>query len=202
MKILPTTFTNTKYDILGWKFKGMIRGWITKTAYPQVYQKRQYVEIPIYHNRSDLYPQFYPKKMGSRITWWLKIVAGLMKDQDNYATKHPMYVVQQRRRIYGMDRNYADHIAFMYEGEEITNTEDPDCNEELEGFKKEFEDPHIDEVGYIETWEFLQPFFSERAALNFIDNNQHRYEPLRLFVDSGHRNYEWQMIQEILESMA
>lgn len=194
-------YTNTKYDILGWMKGRELRGWIIKTAYPQVYKKYEFVKIPLYHLYGDLYPQWYPKKKEDRCVWWLRVLAGLVKDQDNYSTAHPQYIIQQRRRIYGMEQEYADHVAWRYDGEEVTTTQDENCDEVLEEFCKEAEISRddVEEQGYIDIYEFVQPFFSERAALKFMENNKHRLTDPRLFIDSAHRNYEWQMIEEILE---
>lgn len=70
-------FTNTAYDICGFIVSGRVRGFITKTSYPYIYRKFQWVNLPEYHLdindievnydthestiKSLLLPQFYKK---------------------------------------------------------------------------------------------------------------------------------------------
>ena len=42
----------------------------------------------------------------------LEKVAENLRTQDNLATALPMFVVQQKRRIYGMDTKWADEICW------------------------------------------------------------------------------------------
>ncbi len=42
-------------------------------------------------------------------------IAHDLATQDNRATAHPMFVVQQRRRIYGMGHDYSDELVWLDE---------------------------------------------------------------------------------------
>ena len=107
--------------------------------------------------------------------------------QDNLATAHPLFLVQQRIRDYGYDPLYCDSCVWVdEEGEELDNQE-------------EGEEPQDTWTGYRDRWEYVQTFFTRAAALQFIDNNKHRYyNELRIYVDSGYRNPEWQTVRQYL----
>jgi hypothetical protein len=53
-------------------------------------------------------------------------------------------------------------------------------------------------TGYVDPWEFVQPFVTEAAAEAYIAANSHRMNETRIYVDSGYRNYEWQAMRAML----
>jgi hypothetical protein len=55
------TFTNTAYEIKGIMWFGRLNGIVTFTEHPQVYEKGKLVDLPEYHLKHDLKPQFYRK---------------------------------------------------------------------------------------------------------------------------------------------
>lgn len=149
---------------------------------------------------------------------------------DNYAndhcTAHPIFVVQQRNRIYGMDPDIDDiQIAWMYsDGGEIPE-EDAKVAEAY--WQEHYEEPeYIDEgqafvaptdaevvrlrgsrdtlrrVAYIDTLEFVQPFFTQAAADRYIEENRHRMKDPRVYVDSAYRNKEWIAVRKCLAEAA
>lgn len=131
----------------------------------------------------------------------LKEIAGRMRGQDNRATGHPIFIVQQKRRIWGMDFEYGDEQVWLYDGVEVAKTQ-----EDLERFLCENEldeDECMDkgglrEVRYTDTFEFVQSFFSNKAAVAYIKVNRHNLTDPRVYVDSAHRNTEWQAIRSVL----
>lgn len=123
-----------------------------------------------------------------------------IRTQDADCTRDPIFVVQQRYRIYGMDADYVDSIAWI--------TDDGDCSEATveEAAKLEIEHESDKEpegwrrVAYVDTWELVQPFFTRVAAEAFIAANKHRLTDPQIFIDSAYRNPEWQAIREYLKS--
>lgn len=129
-------------------------------------------------------------------------IARRMKNQDTQCTAHPVYVVQERRRVYGIDPQWTDDIVWLYDGEEID-----DSDEDLIKAKRYYEE-HLEEpepewtrTGYIDRWEFVQLFFSREAADDYIRSNKHRLKDPHVYVDSAYRNYELQDIIEILNRL-
>ena len=64
----------------------------------------------------------------------LREIAERMDGQDNRSTANPIFVVQQKRRIYGVDFNYSEGNVWLYEGEEVANNK-----KDLENFLRENE---------------------------------------------------------------
>lgn len=98
--------------------------------------------------------------------------------QDNRATSHPIFMVQVVKRICGMDRDYAESFEWV-------DSEGNHSEQNKRGSKK---------VYYRDIWTNVQPFFTERAARDYMNRNRHNLrqdgEP-RIYVESGHRNEEW-----------
>lgn len=126
-------------------------------------------------------------------------IARRMDGQDNRCTAHPIFVVQQRKRIYGIDPDYTDDSAWIRsdEGDEVTDADEVaelDAEYDRTGVTPEM---YI-LTGYVDTWEWVQPFFSEQGANRYIHSNAHRLDNPRIFVASGYRNDEWQVACRLL----
>jgi hypothetical protein len=127
--------------------------------------------------------EFTPEAIGERL-----------RTQDGQCTAEPMYLVQSKRRIHGFDPDEgAGGVAWIDdEGEEADEAkateldELHDDGEDHEGWYR---------IGYMDTWEFVTCCLTKAAAQRFIDENQHRFGEKRIFVDSGHRNVEWQAVR-------
>ncbi|MCP4678082.1 MAG: hypothetical protein GY854_21725 [Deltaproteobacteria bacterium] len=129
----------------------------------------------------------------------LQEIGTRMEGQDNQCTAHPIFVVQQRRRFYGLDQQYTDsEIVWLYNGDEV------DTNDEDLARAKEHYEKHLEELegwartSYIDIYEFVQPFFSRVAADEYIKANRHRLNDPRVYVDSAYRNPEWQAVRDVL----
>ena len=134
----------------------------------------------------------------------LIILANRLKTQDNRITANPLYCVQQKRRIYGIDLEYDPQILYQW-------AEDPDYSWEtreeaeqellkddisLDDFEK-----YIQEVGYIDIWEFVTAHLTEKAAQLYIDQNKHNLKSPRIFVSSQYRCHEFNNVIEHLKNL-
>lgn len=129
----------------------------------------------------------------------LKKIAKRMKSQDNRITVDPIFLVQQRHRIYGILT--SDLTVWLYEGDEVAQDDVELCDflaeRDLDGAEEE-KAGLLEEVGYKDTYEFVQPFFSQKAADAYIESNLHNLIEPRVYVDSAYRNNEWQAVREVL----
>lgn len=131
----------------------------------------------------------------------LKELAAQMKGQDNACTAHPMFVVQQRRRIHGIDPSYSDLFEWI---DNEGRAADADEHEILEsayqqhGDDAEGESQFWTRAHYVDTWENVQPFFSRAGAEGYIARNRHNLTDPRVYVDSAYRNEEWQLVRALL----
>lgn len=113
-----------------------------------------------------------------------------LRTQDNRITSHPVFIVQQRNRIWGMDPDYTDTFAWLNaDSEEV----DPAMAATLEaGRRAHAPTPEgYRRVGYIDTWEFVTPCLTEAGAQAYIEVNGHNLKDPRIYVTSGWRNAEW-----------
>lgn len=127
----------------------------------------------------------------------LQKIAQDMKGQDNRITENPIFVVQQRRRIYGFDVAWSDNVVWLCEGQEMLD-DDPETVDAKRYYREQGDVPDgWSRVGYQDTWVHVQPFFSETAANAYIAANKHNLTDPRVYVESGYRNYEWQALREV-----
>ena len=132
---------------------------------------------------------------------WLLELSKQLKTQDNRSTGAPIFLVQQKRRLYGFDSDYTGDLIWLHDDECV----EPDeymqltldayhdaTGEELEGYRR---------TAYVDTWEFVQCFFTNQSAEDFIRVNKHRLEDPIIYVDSGYRNLEWIALRGYLMSL-
>jgi cell division ATPase FtsA len=58
---------------------------------------------------------------------------------------------------------------------------------------------YIDETEYIIKWEYVTAHLTKKAAELFIEENKHRYNELRIFVNSQYRCKEWNELTDIIK---
>lgn len=118
-------------------------------------------------------------------------IGKLLLTQDNRITADPIFVVQQRHRIYGFDPDYSDDVVWL----------DEECNE-MDCGDEEGEESEYTRTAYVDQWEFVTACFTEAAADAYIAANSHNLKEPRVYVESGHRNQEWKDIRRALMAMA
>ena len=140
--------------------------------------------------------------------------------RNDHCTSDPIFVVQKRNRIYGIDLQYDPQIEWQHSDENFA------LDETQSKIAEDFYNNHLDvpayiargkaydiswndaeekpddyvsdlkRIGYVDTWEFVQPFFTLQAAEDYIRSDAHRLTDPRIYVDSGYRNIEWQSARE------
>lgn len=129
-----------------------------------------------------------------------------LRTQDNASTSHPLFLVQQRHRISGLDPQF-DHLDYEWHSEDHEYRYSPGeiqevIVEEIAGEQhcgvEEVEpmghDPELhgwEKVYYIDRWEFVCAHFTRKAAQRYIDENNHRLKDPRIYVSSQYRCHEW-----------
>lgn len=126
-----------------------------------------------------------------------------LRTQDNMGTAHPIFVVEQKVRVYGFDPDYVDagdeHIVWI-ECDDFSEVRDHEERQELED---EFQSTGRQREGYSRTvwqehWEWVQPFFTREAAELYLAQNAHNLKSPRIYCHSGYRNREWQQVMAML----
>lgn len=115
-------------------------------------------------------------------------------DQDDRCTAHPIFQVRGLRRIYGFDPQFAENLVWV----------DPDNGYEECEPPKDKESNKV-ETGFEDRWEVITCAFSEKACVDFLEANRHRYTcytDFDIYVDSLYRNPEMIAIREVLIELA
>lgn len=130
-----------------------------------------------------------------------------LRTQDNACTADPIFCVQERKLDVGYDETFGGELVWVgSEGELVTRESDSARFERLDA---DSFDPDLDgdpdgwtRTSYQERWEFVQPFLTRSAADAYIAHNRHRHSgSLRVYVDSGYRNPEWQALRSLMLSL-
>ena len=95
-----------------------------------------------------------------------------LKTQDNRCTDNPMFCVQEKVVVTGMDPAWTDEHKYL----------DPDdCSEVDSGF------PGAVKTGYIEYWKTVMVAFTEEGCKEYIRQNGHNLNEPRIYVESFNR---------------
>ena len=116
--------------------------------------------------------------------------------QDNAATSHPVFVVEQRRRIYGLDPDYCDAPIWLHQdGFEADAEEKARLDAEDENGA---EDECWRKTGYVDIWEFVTACFTRKGAERFLERQRHNLKHPRIYIHSAHRNDEWIELRKVM----
>ncbi len=115
-----------------------------------------------------------------------------IRTQDNCATSHPIFTVQQQRRIYGFDPAYTDDAVWI---DQMNECREADAEERKRLDAEEDEtgkEPHgWTRTGYRDQWEFVTACLTRKGAEDFIARQRHNLKDPRVYVESAYRNQEW-----------
>lgn len=115
-----------------------------------------------------------------------------LRTQDNRITAHPLFIVQQRLRVWGVAEGWADGYEWSYDDGD-SGAVDDDLARSLEaGWQKDRTEPRgYRRIGYQDLWEFVTACFSEQGCRDYIRVNGHNLREPRIYAESAHRNAEW-----------
>lgn len=128
-------------------------------------------------------------------------VAELLHTQDNRCTAAPIFIVQVQKRVYGIDTAWGGDVAWLHDGDEIT---EPEKVKELEAHWDEHgnEPDDYTRTGYTDQWEFVTACFTQSGCEAFLrsDGHNHRGEK-RIYAHGSYRNSEWNAVRNYLKSL-
>ena len=126
----------------------------------------------------------------------LKTIADNIRTQDNRATSHPLFLVQQKSRTWGVDLAYTDHYEWVGTDDcELRPT--PQQRLELERSYL-FGNDRWDRVGYVDHWEFVTACFTESGCRDYIRANAQNLNQPRVYCVSLYRNDEMIAVREMI----
>ena len=116
-----------------------------------------------------------------------------VRNQDNLATEHPLYVVYDRERIMGLDSEHAEKFVWVA----YTDDGPIDASDEVLAFIRKYHDDFeyvlcenkmYRRIGYVEINRFRAACLTMDAAKDYIRDNAHHLRKPFVFVESLHRN--------------
>ena len=113
-------------------------------------------------------------------------ISNHLREQDNRCTNQPIFHVRGLRRLYGMDNNYCERMDWLDDEGNLVG--------EGEGVQ----------VGYMDKWEVISCFFTEKGAERYLQENSHRfsdYLKTDIYVDTLYRNTEMIAVRDFLLSI-
>jgi hypothetical protein len=121
--------------------------------------------------------------------------------QDNAITELPVFIVQQRKRLYGIDDSYATESVWV-DKDDWSEVEDLEKIKELDAAEKNGDDiEDYERCGIRDEWEFVTACFTRVGCEEYLRVNGHNLTDPRIYVASGYRNTEWETMRKYLLGM-
>lgn len=128
----------------------------------------------------------------------LAAIGERIRTQDNHITEAPIFIVQEKKRIYGISKEVSTQYAWVSTSDhcEVSKAEAATLERRFgahgrkpKGFAKSY---------YIDTWRFVTACFTEAGCEAYLKINGHNLREPRIYVESGWRNKEWIFLREWL----
>jgi hypothetical protein len=133
----------------------------------------------------------------------LVAIGELIRTQDNRITDSPIFIVQQKRKICGVDADYTSHFEWI-DPRDTSEVYDDAAKAERDAEREEEGLPPIEwiQVGYIEIWEFVTACFTEQGCKDYLARNGHNLRQPRIYAEGSYRNQEWRTVRSYLMSLS
>mgnify|MGYP000977418544 CR=1 FL=1 len=134
----------------------------------------------------------------------LQAIGEQIRIQDNRATDAPIFIVQQRKRIYGIGEDYTDDYVWI-DTQGDSHEADPEEAATLDAmYEEDFYHEGLKNwrrVGFIDIWEFVTACFTEKGCQDFIALNGHNLTDPRIYAAGSYRNIEYRTVRDYLKSL-
>jgi len=133
----------------------------------------------------------------------LRKIGNLIMTQDNRITDQPMFIVQQRRRMYGLDTGYCENFIWLCSEDEYNEA----SVEEADALEAEYQDTGRakdgwQRTGYIDQWEFVTACFTEQGCIDYLKLDGHNLNEPRIYAEGSYRNEEFRAVRNSLIALA
>ena len=120
-----------------------------------------------------------------------------LKSQDNAITADPLFIVYDKKRLYGMDEEFSDEFDWVHQDGPVADCEEAKFLEEA--YQNDEETPsEWNRFYYVEVDHFKQAFFTRKSAEEYIRRNSYNMESPHVYVESLHRNGEMKAVRGAL----
>ncbi len=141
----------------------------------------------------------------------LQAIGQDIRNQDNRCTDAPIFIVREKKRIYGVDPDYdSSHVVVWIDHENDHAEADAEEHARLEEVWEESGDvpDQWTRTAYKEHWEFVTACFTEAACIEYLRCNGHNLgetqitsvDP-RVFAASSFRNDEFRVVRKFLKTL-
>lgn len=130
----------------------------------------------------------------------LAAIGELIRTQDNRITDSPIFIVQQRRRIYGIEDGYCENFVWI-DGDN-SYTDEERAVRDAERAENEEAEVEYRQCGYIDIWEFVTACFTEQGCKDYLKRDGHNLREPRIYAAGSYRNEEWRFVRKQLLSIA
>lgn len=141
----------------------------------------------------------------------LRRIGHLIRTQDNRGTDQPLYIVQQKKRIYGFGEGYGTGTTWIDKNDGELNDKEQKYHERR-WMNNRYVPDDLVRIGYEDIWEFVTSCFTKQGCQDFIDRDGHnlnepritetKAEPiLEVYADGSYRNAEYRTIRNWLMSL-
>jgi len=120
----------------------------------------------------------------------------LIRTQGNRCTSDPIFIVQRRRRTYGVDTDFTDKTVWMDSDHEEATADEAARLDKL--LRKNGEVANWKKYGFVEHWDFVTACFTEQGCKDYLAVDGHNLGETRIYVASGYRNAEWIAVRKFL----
>lgn len=125
-------------------------------------------------------------------------IGELLNTQNNRATEHPLFIVQEREVICGVGEDHTDEFDWHDADNDWVQAGD-EKKVELEALEDSLEDTGSwQRVGYVTRWRFVTACFTEQGCQDYIVANRHNLNDPRIYAASAYRNREFIAVREFL----
>lgn len=125
-------------------------------------------------------------------------IGELLRTQDNFGTSNPMFCVQVRKRVYGMDPQYSGETVWIDTEDGAREIPAPVGDEQENEYE---ENEFYQETAYYDHWETVAVALTYAGCEEHLRQNGHNYrhhEETRIYVECWHRNPEMVAVREFL----
>lgn len=126
-------------------------------------------------------------------------IGELIRTQDNRITDQPIFIVQQKRRIYGLDDGYSSDFVWI-DGEE-SYTEEERAERDAERADDGLPPAEYRRCGYIDIWEFVTACFTEQGCKDYLRLDGHNLREPRIYAAGSYRNAEFRAVRSFLMAL-
>jgi hypothetical protein len=131
-------------------------------------------------------------------------IGKLLREQDNRATDVPIFLVEEKRRFYGLDADYADADEVVWlDGPNDNSEATPEEHAELEAKYDNGDsiDDNWTRTAFKDEWHFVTACFTEQACKDYLHVNGHNLRETRIYAAGSYRNKEFRLIHQFLMSL-